>query len=404
MLRILSNEYRSNLPNEPSVAHGGPATFAHTFSQYVSAQGHEWIGIVQNRHSATTTSIRKEASIQGRTYYQCYLPDSCIQVSMRGKKKQDPRILFNQELAAIQKFIRRVKPDVLFLNGFSLYAWLLLEAASQAGLPIIIQHAGIARIEFDLYKHLYSRAGRAMMLEMERDIVSAACTQIFLNEYSRDIFSSVVAPVPQAQSLIIPLPYLHTYSDAGTRGATMQDPHQPSVVIGCVARWDRIKNHKALLKLAQEAKRQGLNWTFKSVTQIPDSVVQVRFKNAYRKTIDVIAPMDRDALAAFYQSVNMLVLPSIFDVSPTVVMEATLIGRQTLIAPGVGWNSEYRDHGLAHWITDFSDPVLVVKKIQKLLKEKPSDQFLHMIRTKHAPKTVFDAYIHAFINAKTICA
>ncbi len=394
-MRILSNDYLPNVPGESDVANGGPAAFAHAFSRYVVRHGHEWMGLVNRHHAAPEPRIRKIASAGRRAYYACYLPGDRIRLSMTSEKRLDPRAWFAGEIETVRRFVRRTRPDILFLNGFSLYAWILLESASRENVPVVIQHAGIARIEFDLHKHLYSRAGRAMMLQMERDIVSLARTQIFLNEYSRDVFSSVVCPVPAAQSRVIPLPYFQAYEDAGAsgRGKTRRNVE---VVIGCVARWDRIKNHRAVLRLAWEARRRGLPWTFKTVAAIPASAINRRFEDSYRRAIEVVAPMGRDALADFYESVDLLVLPSRFDVSPSVVMEAALMGKPTLIAPGVGWNSEYGANGMADWITNFSDAGIVVETILRLLASRRSRRFENMVRNVHAPEVVFGEYLRVF--------
>lgn len=404
-MKILTNDYRTNLPGESHVAPGGPANFARAFSAYAIRHGHSWIGLVQRGHDKKVTRITKTASVGKKTYYDCLLPESRYLPFLKLEKTPDPREWYAEEIRAARAFIRRIRPDVLFLNGFSVYAWLLLEAARQECLPIIIQHAGIARVEFEQYKHLYSRAGRKAMFGMERDIVAAARTQVFLNEYSRDTFARLLSPSPEGQAMIIPLPFLVSGGTAAVlRADSKPRPAGMPVVIGCVARWDRIKNHRALLHMAREAKRLGLRWTFRSVTRIPDTKVQARFKAAYRREIEVVPPMGRRELAGFYRSVDALVLPSHFDVSPTVVMEAAMLGKPTLISEGVGWNTEYREAGMGEWIADFSDAPGAVRKLRRLLTKKPSHRFRNMIRTKHAPEKAFASYLRAFERARRLCA
>lgn len=403
-MRILSNDYRSNLPGESDIAHGGPANFARAFSAHAVKHGHTWVGLVQQGGISETTHITRTFSRKHTLYYTCSLPESRYRPFLTLMKKQDPCIWFGEEIACIRRFIRRIRPDVLFLNGFSVYAWLLLEAASKEGLPIVVQHAGIARIEFEQYKHLYSVAGRNAMLRMEQSIAHLATTQIFLNAHSLDAFSLFVTPVSPDHARIIPLPYDKTFAQKALKGKKNPVPALEEIVIGCVARWDRIKNHRAILALAKEAAAQGLPWTFKSVTRIPTSPTETLLKKAYLRILDVIPPMDREDLLAFYQSVHLMILPSHFDVSPTVVMEAALAGKPTLISTGVGWNSEYLEHGLEAWITDFSHPKRVIRKIQSLLNSPSSQHFQSMIRTKHAPNKVFAAYLRAFTDAKRLCA
>lgn len=396
-MKILSNDYLSNLPKSSHVSHGGTANFAYHFSTYTADQGHEWIGVMNALNDQPTPRIQKKATIPGRTYYQFSYLYAHSRSFLSLKKKVDPREWFAPQIKCLRQFIRRHKPDVLFLNGFPMYGWLLLEAAAQEHLPIVIQHAGIAQVEFEQYKHLYSTAARAMLLDMERDIVSVGAKQIFLNAYSQGVFAKKVAPSSKKQSIIIPLPYLQAFADGILHNQTQNTiKKSKKIVVGCVARWDRIKNLKAVLVLAKEAKQKNLPWTFKSVTTIPQTPIQIRFKEAYKREIEVVAPMPQLDLIPFYQSLDLLILPSHFDVSPTVVMEGALVGKQTLISPSVGWVSEYQACGLDDLIIDFSDPRQVIKRIQKILKQKPSVRFRNLVQKKHAPKQVFAAYLEVF--------
>lgn len=400
-MKILSNDYRSNLPGMSKVAHGGPANFTRVFSTYVSDHGHEWIGLVQDLHEGAKTAVKKQAVVDKKSYYNCSFDTKHYQHILHVEKKIDPRDWFAPQIKAIRQFIRRVQPDLLYLGGYSLYAWMLLEAAHQEGLPITIQHSGISKTEFDQYKHLYSRAGRAIMLDMEREVAQFAAKQVFLNAYSRDYFCAEVAPVPEKQAMIIPLPYLESFAkqaSAKKRKSGQLLSASKALTIGCVARWDRIKNHKALLDLARAAKREKLPWTFKSITTIPNTTVQKTFKDAYRKHIEVLPPVEQAQLVPFYQSVDLLVLPSKFDVSPTVVMEAALMGKPTLISNTVGWTSEYRAAGLGDWIVDFKDGKKAVQTMKKLLKKPVPDAFRKHVLAKHKPERVFAAYLKLFAS------
>lgn len=396
-MRILSNDYISNLPKSKHIAHGGPANFARPFSSYVANAGHKWIGVIFQTKELKTPTIKKKSSDQDKTHYIFSTQKSNLDSFMQLKRRCEPSDYFKLEITALRSFIRRTKPDILFLNGYSVFAWLLLEAAKQEQLPIVIQHAGISQIEFKLYAHLYSTAARAMVLDMERDIVNTASKQIFLNDYSLKYFCKNVANVPKKQSIVIPLPYNQAFAETAAiaSNANNQDTKR-NITIGCIARWDRIKNHLAILKLAKEAKIQKLPWAFKSVTKIPDTKIQIRFKQAYRKAIEIVPPMKFTELIPFYQSLDLVILPSIFDVSPTVIMEAALLDKTTLISPTVGWTSEYKSNGMNDWIVDFSNPKIVIKRIQKILKQKNLTRFSKYIKAKHAPKTVFNEYLRVF--------
>lgn len=395
-MRILSNDYASNVPAATVVGHGGPAQFAGAFSDFAAARGHAWIGIVLRAGEAADgeTGFRVEAASGKKTYYAFTYPRPHLQAFMESRKAVDPRVRFAPQIEAVRALIREAAPDLLFLNGFSVFAWMLMEAARLEGLPVVTQHAGIAQVEFEVYKHLYSLAARRAVLRMEQEIVEVASKQVFLNAFSRAAYAERVAPVPKAQSVIIPLPYQKRFlaKAPARRGKAKAD----APVIGCVARWDRIKNHDAFFRLAKEAGRRKLGWTFRAVTKIPETAVQKRFKDAYRKAIEIVPPMPPAELLGFYRSVDLLVLPSHFDVSPTVVMEASLQGKTTAISPTVGWVSEYRANGLGGAIIDFSDETAALDRIRVLLKKEPSARFRRMVRAEHAPARVFAAYLRLF--------
>lgn len=396
-MRILSNDYIANLPHSVKVAHGGPANFARNFSSFAIKEGHEWLGFIQRSTEGKKAFVRKIATAPHREYTGCFFPSERMETFFKLPRKKDPRIYFSDEIACLQRFIKKIAPDLLFLNGYSLASWFMLEAATRENLPIVVQHAGIAAIEYEIYKHLYSTAARAMLLEMEQDIVRLASKQVFLNEFSYRTFSKRVLATPKKQVAIIPLPF-ETKNWRKEIDASMNLQEKKELVIGCVARWDRIKNHAAVLDLAREAHAQGLSWRFESVTIVPQTRLFQRFKKEYQKRVTVIPPMSRDALAAFYARMDLLILPSCFDVSPTVVMEAAGAGKPTLISPTVGWIDEYKKSGLQKWIVDFNNPTDVIKRIKQLLKQPSIRRLQNSIRELHDPRIVFNTYLHLFTD------
>jgi glycosyltransferase involved in cell wall biosynthesis len=396
-VRILSNDYLANVPGSDRVAHGGPANFARNFSAYAIEGGHEWIGLILRTTKGKAMRIQTMVTTPRSRYIGYFLPEAPLERLFKIKKKVDPRIYFATEVARLRRFMQETEPDLLFLNGYSVYSWLLLEAAAREGLPIVIQHAGIACIEYEIYKHLYTDAAREVFLEMERDIVRQVSKQVFLNEYSRQVFSKHVLRVPKDQSIIIPLPYEIKEWDQAARKKPRRIEKR-EVVIGCVARWDRIKNHAAVLDLARLAHEQGLPWRFESVTTVPQTKLFRQFKDEYQKHITVCAPMDRRALANFYRRMDVLILPSHFDVSPTVVMEAAGAGKPTLISPTVGWVTEYNACKLQKWVVDFMKPDQVIKRLHQLLGQPFPKTFQTFLRRYHAPEKVFQAYLQLFTD------
>lgn len=400
VMRILTNEYLSNALPDTGIAHGGPAHFARAFSSYlIGSSDNVWIGLTQDRRRARKKRFIRQISCDSQKRYYGFSPsgDRTDVFIKEQAGKVDPGQWFAEELDQLRRFIRKTRPDVLFLNGFSLYAWLLLRAAKDEDLPIVIQHAGIAKKEFDQYKHLYTPAFRKAMLGMEKDIARYVDKQIFLNEYSYSVFNAIVARVPETKKAIIPLPYPALFAQAFP--TAQRKKVSKTVRIGCVARWDRIKNHEALLALAKVLRDKYPEWEMVCVTRIPDSVKYAEFKQAYRSHIRVVDPMPSKKLRAFYRSVDILVLPSHFDVSPGVVMEAALCGVGTLISPFVGWVSSYAAAGLDDWVVDFSHPREVVKKLESFIKKPAPAAFRRGFLRDHCPDRVFAQYEEVFASA-----
>jgi len=399
-VRIVSNEYVNNLPGQKKSAHGGTAIFAKHFSQYVTKEGNTWIGII-HRNTKGRRTYMKKVSVSGRyAFFDLFFPTTRFSRVIKTKKTLEPRKIYKTEIERLRAFFREMKPDVVFLNGFSSVAWMMLVAAHEEGIPVLIQHAGIMQVEMEIHKRVNPPLARKFYLEMERDIARFATKQIFLNDYSRKTYCTKVAQVPDGQAEIIPLPYGQEMLEHF--GQTTKKKSDKTKCIGNVARWDLIKNYAGYLNVAKAAHAKELPWEFHSVMIVPETRFKHRLKAQYRKHIRVHSPMGREDLAEFYAAMDMLILPSRFDVSPTVVMEAALAGKGTLISPQVGWVSEYLECGMKDWIIDFKDPKKVVERMKKLLGKPAPKAFRNYILKTHAPTKVFAAYLKLFEQIQTI--
>lgn len=393
-MRILSNDYLSNVPHSGIETKGGPPRFAQDFAQYVQENGHEWHGLV----SVKEGTHREDSHTDGAVHFHYVEEDQMnFQAFESLQEGNDWRGMFEDSIARTEKLLKNIHPDVVFLNGFSVSCWILASAARRQALPLVIQHAGIFIKEVDIYNDLFSAAARNACAHMESEVACAAAVNIFLNEYSRHVFEALLPLTAQMRSVIVPLPHAN-WSFETTFAPTPGDRR----VLGVVARWDRIKNHDAILRLAEEISRQGLHWKLRVVTNIPQTAARAEFKARYKSAVEVVAPMDRDSLKLFYRSVDALVLPSHFDVSPTVVMEALSEGKPTLISPQVGWVSEYTAALMQDWIIDFEDAELVVERLKKQFARAAWTELGHFASTlqaQHSPRTVYASYLQLFIAA-----
>ncbi|MBI5654255.1 glycosyltransferase family 4 protein [Candidatus Uhrbacteria bacterium] len=399
-VRIVSNESIFNLPQQKKKAHGGTAIFARSFSSYVTRNDHEWIGLIERNTKGRKTYLKKACFDESRLFYYIFFPSSRYREIINAKKPLDAKKLLSKEIGRTEKFFKEVRPDIVFLNGFSLTAWIMLMAAKEMRIPAVIQHAGIWQVEMEVHKRVHPPTARKIFLEMERDTARYAALHIFLNEYSQGVFERKVMTIPDGRSTIIPLPYQAEMLQHIRHHRISGAKQKPN--IGNVARWDLIKDYTAYLNVAKAAHADGLPWEFHSVMIIPDTRFKRRLKAQYRKHIQVLAPMGRKELARFYSQMDMLILPSKFDVSPNVVMEAVLAGKPTLISPSVGWVSEYKACGMDDWIIDFKDPKKVVARMKKLSGKPRPKRFRTYILKKHSPKSVFKKYLESFEQVQAI--
>lgn len=388
---ILSNEYPSNIPGAGRAPQGGPARFARDLSSRLIADGHTWVGIQRLGAKSGPPKRHFVGASRRRRFWQVTVSYQAYRTITNAKKASAPDKLLRKEIDVAKSVIQDERPDLLFLNGFALHAWILLRAAYEEGVPVVMQHAGIWKKEIQIYRDYFSPAGRRMMYEMERNITDWGSHEIFLNDFSRRIYESLVQRVPKSRRSIIPLPM-------PIQMCKTAKPLSKSKVkrIGIVARWDRIKNHPAFLAVAREADKQNMSWEFHSVTRIPESDKMLELKNEYRKRIVVHGLMKTKKLARFYQGMDLMLLPSKFDVSPHVVLEAACQGTGTIISPNVGWVDAYKKTGNSVWIGDFEKPKEVVKKIQRLMGKKQNQKFFSYVNKEHAPERVHTAYLNLF--------
>ena len=392
-MRILTNEYLSNVPGANIIAHGGPAHFANKMKGFLVAHGHEWIGVVPAYQEHITTHIIVHDG--GVKLFEINATTATLENLRLLAENVSPEIYFREIILSLKTLMRDVFPDVVFLNGYSVFNGLIDIAARSLEIPVVIQHAGIMKKEVDQYRELFTEAGAGLCCEMEKKTALCAAVNIFLNTSSEQAFCEAydIAEVPN--TVIVPLPYAQN----SFRYIPKTLPKDGTLTFGVVARWDRIKNHQALLLFAEEVKRAGLSWKIKVVTKIPETLKQVEMKEQYRALIEVVPPMHNKDLQSFYRSIDIALLPSHFDASPTVVMEALAFGVPTLIGPGVGWASEYQHCGMKDWVTSFDDPCAVVDLLQtKLFNSVALDctSLASYIEVHHKPETVFGAYHDIF--------
>lgn len=390
-MKILINGYREK--KNKKVMYGGPRNFTGLLIQHLNSLSHQVISLsIHGKKTADEKFILKQ-EVKGKNpawFLKLRLNFSDV---FNTKTSAYPKSLIRPR-QIISEAIKQLNPDIVLLNGYSIVNWYILRAAKDLGLPAVMAHHGLWFKEMNTVGNNMSRATEKMLREMEKDITRFADKEIFLNEYSRNEYSRNLIKVRPGRNQIIPLPYNPLFNTKSVAPLKLKAT-LGKVKIGMVSRWDPVKSPQKFMQLAKEAKKQKLPWEFYAVIKLKYNYKEIdKYKKDFSKYINVVPQLPQEELKSFYRQMNILVLPSRFDTSPTVVMEAALLGKPTVISSTVGWVSEYKRFKAGDWIVNFNNPSQAVKKIASLvLNNKNSfSKFAKHIESKHSPKNVFAEY------------
>lgn len=323
-----------------------------------------------------------------------WVPTKEILALLKGKQSPETEEIVDKLTA----LLKELKPDVFFLNGFVTLFYIIMVAVSRAGIPIVAAHHGIWSKETDAIQKmtkLFSPAALRVRKNLEAQVVRLSKKDIFLNKMSLKEYSRLVAPVPAKQQALISLPYNPLYLNAKLPPAKKVNPDK-MIRIGMVGRWDAIKNFPAYIALAKEAKRQGLPWEFCAVTGFVPSPWLDEYRPDFDKYITRLDPMTPAKLKKFYQTLDMLVMPSHFETFGGVAMEAMLQNKPVLLSPTVGWSEKLREHGLINWIISFDDPKKVITRIRSVVQEHPPKALISDIIKYNHHEYIFKQYMKIF--------
>lgn len=406
-MKILTNEYFCNTPNLKKPAKGGPANFARLFFNFLKKKDKnlEWQGLIIDdlNQNKEVLSLRTLENDRKRSIFYFSLPFLLTEKIRKAKKIIDYRQVLKEPIDKLTSLIKKKSPDLVFLNGFSMGNWLILEAARKNNLPVIIQHAGIWFKELDIYKDFYSSAGVKMMKQMEKDSSIFSDEEIFLNDFSRSYFDQKVLKGKRAKNnkfSIIPLPVDFSFFEKLELKKTKFNFDKNKFNIGVIARWDRIKNHEAIAKLAVEIKKNNLPWKINSVTRIPVSMINKNIKETYQKNVNIIDFLTKKEIKDFCLANDLIVIPSHFDVSPTVLLEAIACQIPVAISSKVGFVDDYYDCGAQKWIIEFNNSRLALESLKKIKGKKLPTKLTRKLIEKHNLEKVFERYFSLLTKFK----
>lgn len=395
-MKILTNNYKVNFPKTKKARSGGTASFAQHFSKYMKNRGHTITSVMPLHIGAKKTKTSYKRIFNGDNWWEVSFDSRCLGV--RTKNIQSIEHLekkFSDLIIACRSVIQKESPDIVFCNGTSVFIWALVRAAEEEKIPIVVQHAGMWHKEIDMYKDFFSSVGICMMKKMEKEIAQKASMNVFLNKFSERVFNQCVLKLKKAKSCIIPLPI--QINRKNFKKKKEKKVHS----IGMVARWDRIKNHEAFLALAKQSFIKNDPLKYYAVTAIPKTSKNKKFKEEYRKHIEVISPMLSKKLNMFYKKMDLMVLPSHFDVSPYVVVEAAAMGTPTAISKNVGYINTFKENKANHFIITYNTPK-TLKAIKNIIGKSYPEKLMVAFKKNHLPKNVFSAYERIFKKTASV--
>jgi glycosyltransferase involved in cell wall biosynthesis len=404
-IRILFNDSRNNLPGSKYIANGGPARFADLFTSYFKTTPHHLISVFFSYNGENSNiELRTIASKKQQDYIEVIYPRKKLSGEYKKDYKKKAFLQFlSPWLEQVEKLFDQALPDVVFLNGYSLTNYLLFAVAKKKGVPVCIQHAGLWVKEVTMASgSAFSPSVAKIFIAFEKELITHTTHHMFLNTFSMEQFLTLhkISKQDLHEWSIVPLPIPVPKKIVPF---TLLPKSSRNMAIGSVARWDAIKNHSALLRLAEYAKENSLPETVSVVTE-PFNGIQSEFRDRYAAAVTVVPSMDPKKLSSFYSSCDVIILPSLFDVSPTVVMEATLLGKPVIISNQVGWVSAYTSGGLLPLVIS---PAASGKEIQDVIDIlftyperflKRLTAFQNRVVKNHLPQYVFPKYEKIFIN------
>jgi glycosyltransferase involved in cell wall biosynthesis len=401
---IACNDYHVNLPQNKKniIPQGGPSRFAQLFESDEGAQatyGNVTSILFSHDDNAKTPYLRIVKKNK-HSYYEVVYDAQQLRFTYTRKYTKKEYVTFlDPWINQVILIFKETLPSVLFLNGFSLSNWIIMEAAYRMDIPVYIQHAGIWKKEIMISQKFFSSSIRRIFASLEKETINKTKGQIFLNQFSKRAFLSMHDHVPSKNLLkkmvIIPLPV------AEQETSPFKKVIGEIPVIGMVARWDAIKNHSAFMRLAKYSNKKNTPIKLSCVTQAPTKGASLFFEN-YAELVTIVPPMAPDGLKYFYRSCDVLLVPSRFDVSPTVVIEALSQGIPVIISENTGWVDVFKQFGLSSMIiSPRASGAHILEKIQDLTshykKYRPHYcELRDYLLKEHKPRRVFASYSDLF--------
>ncbi|MFA5946830.1 MAG: glycosyltransferase [Patescibacteria group bacterium] len=277
-----------------------------------------------------------------------------------------------------KNILRKEAPDIVLINGTYSAPWILAQAAQELGIPMVLRYAGVLQKEVGNKGYFVRRR----LLTYEQSIVSAANAIIFPSTLCRKVVEHEIVHRSVKKGIVIPNPVSHV--------GTVHQKHSRKArfTMAAIGRWSAIKNFQAFLALHDALQEE--QWPHRAI--MVTSFWDERF--GISETIERKDPMNQEDLQTFYQSLDLLVVPSHFETFCNVAAEALVHGCSVLVSENIGIADVLRKAGLDRMvIKSFADPAVVVAAVKRLSKTKLSTKEHKLIVKLLDPQEIHEGIV-----------
>lgn len=259
---------------------------------------------------------------------------------------------FKDVIESYARAIRRVKPDIILINGSYFLPWCLLQAAkSYPKASLCMHYHGILKKEVI---HWPNKIDRDLMLGMERDFDQKNIFYIFPSTLSKHAVEREVFGHKITHGIVLPNPVSPEFF------ATT--PRRKNNSIGVVSRWAKIKNIDHVISVAKCNARATLPVHINIISDLRLAKDTKPFNGLLRFK----KPMANKKLAQFYRRQGVMISPSTFETYGNVAQEAIASGTPALVSSAMGIAETFHKIGLSDWVINFDSPAKTLKKAKEL--------------------------------------
>lgn len=261
----------------------------------------------------------------------------------------DLRREFGGLIEAYVERLRVMKPDVVLINGTYYRPWCLLQAARSLQIPVCFFYHGSS-----LQEAAVESLAQELAQNIEREFSDSTAPYIFPSQLALDQ-SRKSLRISDAQAHIIPNSVPHDFFEV----VSVRDEH----VLGCVLRWETVKNTTFLSDVFRYNERLPEPYTIHLISDLAPA----ELAGLGAAHVELMPARDTPQLAAFYASCGAMLCPSLFETFGNVPAEAVASGTPALVSATTGVASVFREAGLERLVYSFESPQLLFSYVPDII-------------------------------------